>query len=372
VDPLLQSLLETLQEKTRSPQKICSNVASRILDEVQRICRESPRIQNSGDIESWHNSLINHRLKQCLKYYNFGSTKGRIELQSTLSAMVYRYISAGHQGTTYQERVNLIEDFLQGFYGESLNAFRRESNLSYDYRPRLLLELAEYMAFSERYAKRRIRLPKNRSQQLIILRAQTFSQQQPLETSIDINTVADGVLIQESNQDWNSPLIKQVRDLIANQTQQDVLGEGNLREKIITELIDYLESRQQPDCIDYFILRLKDLSTNEIEQILGIDARQRDYLQQRFKYHLFRFALSHRWELVHQWLDADLEHNLGLTPTQWTHFLTTLTPTQVKLLEAKQQGISHQDISKNLTLTKTQLDKQWLSILESAWHIRNQ
>jgi hypothetical protein len=372
VESLDQQLFQKFTQETRAPQKTCHKVARRIVDEVNRICQESERIQNSGEIETWQENLAQHRLKQCLKYYKLGSKKGRIELQSTLSAIIYRYINTGNQGTTYHQRISLIEDFLQNFYGESLNVLRREYNLESTYTPKLLLELAEYMAFTERYGKRRIQLPRNRSQQLIILRAQTFSQQQPSETSIDLDTAADGGFFDDNSPDLHNPLIQQFRAFISSQNPENPLLEGNLRDTVISELIEYLESRNQKDCIDYFILRLKDLSTSDIEQILGLNSRKRDYLQQRFKYHLYKFALSHRWELVHQWLEADLEKNLGLTPKQWEIFTHKLTKIQLQILNLKQKQIDHQEIIKNISLTKTQLEKQWLKILELAWDIRNQ
>lgn len=147
--------------------------------------------------------------------------------------------------------------------------------------------------------------------------------------------------------------------------------EDTLRETVVKELIEYLEARKQSDCADYFTLRLKDLPANEIEKILGLTSRQRDYLQQRFKYHLIRFALSHRWELVHQWLEADLDRNLGLTSLQWQMFLGKLDPTQLKLTQLKHQKLPDTDIAKTLGCTPNQLQKQWFKLLEQAWEIRN-
>jgi DNA-binding NarL/FixJ family response regulator len=94
-------------------------------------------------------------------------------------------------------------------------------------------------------------------------------------------------------------------------------------------------------------------------------------LQQRFKYHLLRFALSHHWELVHEWLEASLEKNLGLTPQQWRQLKETLSEKQVKLLTLKQQGMPDGEVAKLLGLTPTQFQKQWTKLLEQAWEIRN-
>jgi hypothetical protein len=367
-EAILQLIFRELRQSTRASEQQCREVAARLNSEVSRICSESKRIQDSGEIDSWSTTLAWHRLKQCLKYHELGSHRGRIELHSTLSAVVYRYITPPQVQSSYQARLTLIEDFLQGFYIEALNAFRRENQLPATYRPRTLLELAEYMAFTERYGKRRIPLPGRRSQQLIILRAQTFSQQQPPETMVDIEQAAEGSS-GDGDQARSGVSVPQVREQMV--AQEPELHEDALRTTVIAELMQYLEERQQQDCADYFALRLKDLPASEIEAILGLTARQRDYLQQRFKYHLIRFALSHQWELVHQWLEADLEHNLGLTPQQWQQFRGQLTAQQQELLRLKQSGLEDASIAQTLRLSATQLQKQWSKLLEQAWEIRN-
>lgn len=363
-----QLLYQELKQLSKASPQNCHDVAGRITTEVYRICQESKRIQASGDVQSSAISLARHRLQQCLRYYELGSSRGRVELHSTLSAIIYRYINPPQRQLSYQGRLTIIEDFLQGFYLEALNAFRRENQMGLIYRPQTLLELAEYMAFTERYGKRRIPLP-GRQQQLIILRAQTFSQQQPQETNVDIEQAAEG----SSNDNdgcWEEPAVQQLRSAMAMQVEPEP-EEETLRSVVITELMDYLEQRQQSDCADYFSLRLQDLSTQEIESILGLTPRQRDYLQQRFKYHLIRFALLHRWELVHEWLEASLNTNLGLTPQQWQNYMGQLDDQQRSLLKLKQQGDPDEKIAKILGLSTAQLQKRWFKILEQAWEIRN-
>ncbi|MBW4494035.1 MAG: heterocyst differentiation protein HetZ [Oscillatoria princeps RMCB-10] len=368
MEAIFQLLYNELGQSTRASEHNCRDVATRIAAEVTRICRESKRIQASGEVEAWATTLARHRLQQCLNYYKLGYRQGRIELHSTLSAIVYRYITPPHAQSSYQARLLLIEDFLQQFYVESLNAFRREAQLSSKYTPQTLLELAEYMAFSERYGKRRIPLRGNRSQQLIVLRAQTFSQQQPPETAVDMEQAAEGAGV-ESDQTWNDTSVQQVREQMV--AQEPELMVDDLRSEVIKELIAYLEANQQSDCADYFALRLQDLPAPEIEAILGLTPRQRDYLQQRFKYHLIRFALRHRWELVHQWLEADLEHNLGLMPQQWQELQSKIGPSQSELLRLKQQGLPDAAIAQALGCTLNQVQKRWFKLLEQAWEIRN-
>lgn len=363
----MQTLLNELQQATGASEQSCRAVAQRIYAEVQRVCTESHRIQTSGDIESWARSLISHRRDQCLKYYKLGSRQGRIELHSTLSAIVYRYMSPPQVRSSYQARLTIIEDFLQGFYLETLNAFRRENQMPEDYCPRTLLELSEYMAFSERYAKRRIPLPGRRSQQIVILRAKTFSKQQPPELSIDLEQATEAGM--DDDQPRSAASAQRVREQIVAQAPEPA---GNaLRDRVIQELVTYLRERNQEDCATYFELRLQDQSAQEIEQALHLDPRQRDYLQQRFKYHLTRFALSHHWELVHQWLEADLERNLGLTPDEWRQFQSELQEPQQQLLALKLSGLEDAEILRELGCTATQLQRQWSKLLEQAWDIRN-
>ncbi|WP_066381556.1 MULTISPECIES: heterocyst differentiation protein HetZ [unclassified Anabaena] len=368
VEAIFQLAYNEFQQFTKASDQNCRDVAGRITTEVYRICHESKRIQASGAVESSAMNLAKHRLQQCLRYYQLGSNRGRVELHSTLSAIIYRYINPPQRQLSYQGRLTIIEDFLQSFYLEALNAFRRENQLGPTYRPQTLLELAEYMAFTERYAKRRIPLP-GRQQQLIILRAQTFSQQQPPETSVDIEQAAEGSS-NEGDGSWEEPAVQQLRSAMATQPEPEP-EEDTLRSVVITELMSYLEQRQQSDCADYFSLRLQDMSAQEIENALGLTPRQRDYLQQRFKYHLIRFALLHRWELVHEWLEASLQTNLGLTPQQWQAYNAQLDEKQRALLQLKQQGQPDDKIAKTLGLSMAQLQKRWFKILEQAWEIRN-
>lgn len=145
-----------------------------------------------------------------------------------------------------------------------------------------------------------------------------------------------------------------------------------LRDRVIAELIKYLEDQGQSECVDYLTLKLSDLSAGEIDEVLRLTPRQRDYLQQRFKYHVEKFAHTSNWELVHQWLGADLDQKLGMVSQQWQIFFTTLTLEQQQLLELKQSQYSDDQICKLLGYTAKQLQKRWTSILALASKFRNQ
>jgi hypothetical protein len=345
-------------------------ICHRIAVEVERICEKSDRIQASGQVGSWQMTLSRYRLQKCVDYHRLGSQRGRVELHSVLSTIVYRPIAPAYLQLSFQARCTLIEDFLQGFYTEALRAFRRENELATDYQPKTRLQLAEYMAFTEQYAKRRINLPGRQSQQLIILRAQRFASRQPQEITVDMETAMDSAKSDESEAYGRSPILQMIREqMVSNQIDP---SEGTLRDRVITELVKYLEDQDQTDCVNYLTLKLQDLAVPEIDSILGLNTRQRDYLQQRFKYHVEKFATSEStWQLVHEWLGADLEKNLGLPPQLWQQFIDSLKPEQQELLTLKQQQMGDNQIAKAMKCTPKQVQKRWAKLLDAAWATRN-
>lgn len=369
-DVLIKLLCKEMQAAAKATPASVESVVKRIAKEVERICDKSYRIQSSGEVKSWQMTLARHRLQKCLRYYQLGSKQGRVELHSHLGAIVYRHIATAGGELKFEARYNLIEDFLQAFYIEAIKAFRRESELPENYTPRTQLELAEYMAFTEQYAKRRINLPGGANQQLIILRAQGFARRQPQETTVDIEMAVESAKGEEGESYQRNSAVQQVRSQMLAQASFDPAEESE-RDRVIAELRKYLESQGQSDCVDYLSLKLQDLSAPEIDSILGLTSRQRDYLQQRFKYHVEKFSKQHHWQLVHQWLGAGLDHKLGLSSQQWETFLSQLSPQQQQILQLKSAKHSDQAIAKVIKCTPKQLQKRWTQLLELAWAIRN-
>lgn len=376
ITSLANLLRDELEAELQRSNSTALKVAERIAREVNRICDKSSRIQSSGEVQNWLLTLGRHRIKKCMVYYQLGSRRGRVELHSTLSTMVYRHIAPLRTQLGFQGRHSLIEDFLQGFYIEVLKVFRREHELPEDYTPRTRLELAEYMAFSEQYAKRRINLPGHTNQQIIVLRAQNFARRQPQEALVDLEVAMESPRRDEADGTSRSPLLRQVREqMVADATDP---SENVLRDRVLAELVSYLKAQGHEDCIDYLSLRLQDLPAPEIDEILGLSPRQRDYLQQRFKYHVEKFSRSHQWELVHHWLEADLHQNLGLSPREWEDFLGRLTEDDRTLLLLKREqsqtkpSPSDKDLARRLQCTPKQFQKRWYHILETAWKVRNE
>ena len=343
-------------------------VINRIVAEVARICSKSDRIQNSGEIRSSQLTLARHRLSKCVEYYKLGSKQGRIELHSHLSVMIYRQIAPEKAQLSFAARRNLIEDFLQDFYADSLRAFRRENQVADNYTPRTRIELAEYMAFTLAYAKRRV-MTGYGAVQLLVLRAKSFAKRQPTDTVMDIELVTEFAKGEEAQMQNRSPMMQQVRERLVTQTKDP--HDAVLRDRVVGELVQYLENQGHKDCADYLILKLQDFAAPEIDDIMGLTPRQRDYLQQRFKYHVEKFARTQEWQLVHQWLGADLDQNLGLSSSQWEAFVAQLDPMQQQLLSLKRAKKSDFEIVKALKITPKQVQKRWSHLLEIASLVRN-
>ena len=375
---LREVLLEELHTALKSNSSVsqlglesrrAQTVIDRIVEEVERICRKSSRIQTSGEIRSWQLTLARHRLQKCLSYYKLGSKQGRVELHSNLSVMIYRHVAPNQSQLNFSGRYNLIEDFLQDFYAECLKAFRRENDVDAGYTPRTQIELAEYMAFTEQYAKRRIQLPNRNSQQLIVLRAQSFAKRQPSETPLDIEQAVEFAKGEEAQEQSRTPAMQQVRSRLVSDTVDP--SEAVLRDRVVSELVQYLEAQGHSDCADYLVLKLQDLAAPDIDEILGLTPRQRDYLQQRFKYHVEKFSRSSHWKLVHQWLGADLDQKLGMSSANWDRFTAQLDEKQQHLLSLKQAQKTDKEIAKAIGCTPKQVQKRWTALLELAWKTRN-
>lgn len=174
---------------------------------------------------------------------------------------------------------------------------------------------------------------------------------------------------EEGEQHGRSSAVQQVREQMVAEANDP--SESAVRDRVIDTLMEYFEAQGQADCIDYLVLRLQDLPANEIDEILGLSSRQRDYLQQRFKYHVEKFSRTNNWKLVHQWLGADLDQNLGMSPRQWHEFRDRLSDEQQRLLDLKRHGSDDATIANSLKCTPKQAQKRWTQLLDLAWQARN-
>lgn len=290
MDSVFQWLLAELAQWTRACEQERQEIATRLIQEVDRICVQSQRIQRSGAVEQWFTQLAKHRCQQCIHYYQLGSQRARVELHTTLGALIYCHITGPDQKSTLRSRLMQIDEFLQGFYVETLNAFRRENELPADYRPQTLLQLAEYIGFTERYAKRRIPLPGRQAQYLIILRAQSFSQRPTFSPQSEREQSI------QASQPFETTEQSSPSTQVERPENPQALSIKSLQHRLHEALILYLQEQDAQEFFDYIILRLQNRSDPEIAERLELSPRQLDNCQKRFQYHILRFALWY-WKL---------------------------------------------------------------------------
>jgi hypothetical protein len=84
-----------------------------------------------------------------------------------------------------------------------------------------------------------------------------------------------------------------------------------------------------------------------------------------------KFARTQEWQLVHQWLGADVDQKLGLSSKQWQTFVAQLDQEQQQLLEFKRASLSDFEIVKALKITPKHIQKRWTQLLEIASLVRN-
>jgi hypothetical protein len=84
-----------------------------------------------------------------------------------------------------------------------------------------------------------------------------------------------------------------------------------------------------------------------------------------------KFARTQEWQLVHQWLGADIDQKLGLSSKQWDAFVGQLDQEQQQLLDLKRAKKSDFEIVKALKITPKQIQKRWTQLLDMASLVRN-
>ncbi len=358
---LVLALQQTLHQGTQAPESLCGAVADRLGQAILHTLQQRTPSAPSLELEKRAIALGLARVDDIIRYYHLGSHQGRLALHGELQGHLYRaWLQAGAVHP-HPWPGDWVEDFLQSFYGEALEAWRRDHHLPATTRPRTLLELAEFMAFVQAYGQRIHPAPSGRGYAWVVLRAWQYLKAHPPQDW--------PALVTAFGSDLTETLASDLAALPAPAPPELALTQ--LRNRVVETFLAYLLERHQEDCADYFTLRLLDTPLDTIEAILDLTPRQRGYLHQRLQYHLARFALSHHWELVHTWLEADLSENLGMTPGQWAQFQAQLSDRQRQRLLYKQKGLSDLEIAQKMEESLVQTRNQWSTLLGQAWAWRN-
>lgn len=293
-----------------------ANIRLRIDEEVNRIALHSDR---ASEKHLW----VESRIKHFAKYRDHGSPS---RIDKALRSMLCR---AAVGLTSYQgDRLN---DFIQDFLVECLQVFRREFNLL-DYSPETADELAEFAAFSERYARRKVN-----GHQILRHRVLRKIEQIPKDYEFDQDF--------EDNDGTFGGCV------VAAPTEH--LNHGDA---LIQSFVDFLASRQQQDCIDYLRLKLSDASAATIDRALGLTAEQRDNLQQRFFFQTKRF-IGTAGDEYHDYFDLGFHNCFGLSPSQWAIVTANVSP---QVIQIKRQG----------TPLKGNNQREWCKALLKAKEVR--
>jgi DNA-binding CsgD family transcriptional regulator len=156
------------------------------------------------------------------------------------------------------------------------------------------------------------------------------------------------------------------------QQQQAQEETQTLRNNVKAELKTYLIENVGVEAGEWLDLYLQGKTPEAIAVTLNIDIKQIYRLREKINYHAIKvFAIKAQPELVSQWLQVSLqEHNLGLTPSQWENFCTSLTPKQLEILNSIKAGISVEAIAKTLKLKTNQVVGEWSQVYLAAQAVR--
>lgn len=294
-------------------------VAYRLYDELTRIRAHSERLQNFGNLQGL--TVVKWTLIH--KYFKYGNPSNQQkELAKLIGGIAYKVFSK--KGIATQRIQTELEDFGVELLWEVTRAFRREFCLADNYQPRYQLEHAEYCAYASRYIRRPIR-----NMQLILRRAEFYIKNKGLLVESAASPGLDG----EFDNDEVSTIDTLARKAVLEHSSRSSIS-GDI-ENLVSLVVEYLESKNQGDAADLFVLTLRDVPLPEIEILLSLSPRQRDYLQQRLQYHLGKLlqGTGHESDQVREYFGTTERQKFGLPNSLMPDFLKSLSEAEERLLE---------------------------------------
>ncbi|MEA5511674.1 HetZ-related protein 2 [Crocosphaera sp. UHCC 0190] len=145
-----------------------------------------------------------------------------------------------------------------------------------------------------------------------------------------------------------------------------------MRQKVQNEFASYLQEKVGQEAVEWLKLYLQGHTQEMIAQELNVPIKTIYRLREKVGYHAIQvFALKGNPELVANWLEiSPQEHNLGLTPQQWTTFWQELTSDQKAIINGLKENQSLEDIGQSLKLKKTQVMNEWRKVYLKAQSLR--
>ena len=156
------------------------------------------------------------------------------------------------------------------------------------------------------------------------------------------------------------------------EAQQDKAQQQMSRQQVKQQFADYLQEKLGDTAVQWLELHLQGHTQESISRQLGLDVRKAYRLREKIGYHAINiFTLKEQPDLVFGWLKTSLvQHNFGLTPTEWDTFEASLTPEQRALLNEFKAGKTIEAIAQASDLTQRQVASKWAELYLQAQQIR--
>jgi len=144
------------------------------------------------------------------------------------------------------------------------------------------------------------------------------------------------------------------------------------RQSVKQQFADYLQDKLGDRAVQWLELHLKGYTQDHIAQELGLNVREAYRLREKISYHAIRiFTIKEQPDLVFSWLKTSLkQHNLGLTPTEWSAYWGKLSNEQQQLIDAFKSGSTVKEIAQTFSLTEKQTTSQWAELYLLAQDMR--
>jgi DNA-binding CsgD family transcriptional regulator/DNA-directed RNA polymerase specialized sigma24 family protein len=167
---------------------------------------------------------------------------------------------------------------------------------------------------------------------------------------------------------FDAPAMEQYEDSLLVEDQH------YSRHNVQREFEVYLNQELGEIAVTWLRLYLQGYSQEKASELLGVPLKQLYRLREKITYHAIKvFSVRVQPDLVAEWLNISLqEHNLGLTPSQWDRFWSTLTPRQHLILKGLKKGLSLETIAVQYHLKRNQVNAEWGRLYLAAQRLRNQ
>lgn len=148
------------------------------------------------------------------------------------------------------------------------------------------------------------------------------------------------------------------------EVQRDIEEQQTARQLVKQQFAEYLHEHLDETAVQWLNLHLQGYAQDSISQQLGLNVRQAYRLREKVSYHAIRiFTLKKQPDLVFAWLKTALkQNNLGLTPTEWTDYWSSLSDEQQQLLNAFKAGKTIKEVAQAFNITEKQVTSQWTEL----------